>query len=256
VSGSSREARKALNASQKFIALKPLRGLDIRLRLNVTPVIQRRLPALKILRPVFKFFDDLMTEIIHIRSSFWQRRINPCQHLTFEYISAIDKETDQFIRQHHQADLTRKGKRDLSWIMNNPWILSAPLKDLAAKRYYFSSRADRFLYLAVKVYARPNKMIGFFLLKVRDDRMSVAYSYFKSRHARSIMAAVYHHALMMNVSLLSVYNDQLIAGYLELDCPCWSTKKKSREISLSKAFADLPLANFRLQGGEGDLAFY
>ena len=256
VSGSSREARKALKASQRFMTLELLRGLDIRLRLNVTRLIHRKLPALKIFLPVFKFFDNLMDGIINIRSFFWQRRTTPCQHLTFEYISAIDTETDQFIRQHHQHDLTRKGKHDLSWIMNNPWILSAPLKDLAAKRYYFSSRADRFLYLGVKVYAHPDEMIGFFLLKVRDDRMSVAYAYFDSRHARSIMAAAYHHALMMNVSLLSVYNDQLVAGFSELGCPCWSTKKKSREISLSKAFADIPLANFRLQGGEGDLAFY
>jgi hypothetical protein len=256
VSGSSREARQALQASQKFMALNPLQGLDIRLRLNVTGNISRRLPVLKIFRAAFRIFDALADEVVNLRGFFWRRRNNHCRHLTFEYIATIDEETDRFIKQHHRHDLTRKEKSDLSWIMNNPWILSAPLKDSASKRYYFSTRADRFCYLGVKVFEHHNEMIGFFLLKVRDDRMSVMYSYFGSRHAASITAAVFLHALAMDVSILSLYDEQLAASFSELDCPCWSARKNSRGFSLSKAFADIPLANCRLQGGDGDLAFY
>jgi hypothetical protein len=256
VSGSSREARQALQASQKFMALNPLQGLDIRLRLNAAGNIPRRLPALKILRVVFKIFDAVADEVVNLRNFFWQRRNNHCRHLTFEYIAAIDEETDRFIKQHHQHDLTRKEKSDLSWIMNNPWILSAPLKDSASKRYYFSSRADRFSYLGVKVFEHQNEMIGFFLLKVRDDRMSVVYSFFESRHAESITAAAFLHALAADVSILSLYDEQLAASFAGLGCPCWSARKNSRGFSLSKAFADIPLANYRLQGGDGDLAFY
>ena len=233
VSGGSREARKALHASQKFMALKPLQGLDIRLRFNLTKDIPRRLPALKIFRGLFKILDVML-----------------------EYISAIDEETDRFIQLHHQYDLTRKEKSDLSWIMTNPWILSAPFKDSASQKFYFSSRAERFLYLGVKVFEHQTEMIGFFLLKVRDDRMSLVYSFFESRHAASITAAALHHALAMDVSVLSLYDEQLVAGFSELRCPCWSAKKKSRGFSLSKAFADIPLANCRLHGGDGDLAFY
>jgi hypothetical protein len=256
VSGSSPKAIKALHASQKFMALKPLQGLDIRLRLNVTRDIPRRLPALKIFRVLFKVFDEMMGAVVNLRIFFWQQRNNPGQRLTFEYISTIDEQTDHFIQQHHQHDLTRKEKFDLSWIINYPWILSAPLKDTASKRYYFSSRADRFSCLGVKVFEHHNEMIGFFLLKVRDDRMSVVYSYFESRHAVSITAAVVQQALAMEVSILSLYGERLVTSFSKLGCPCWSAKKKSREFSLSKAFADIPLANYRLQGGDGDLAFY
>ncbi len=256
VSGGSREARKALHASKKFIDLKPLQGLDIRLRFNLTNDILRRLPALNIFRGLFKIFDVMLDEVVDLRNFFWQWRSNPCRHLTFEYISAIDEETDRFIQQHHQYDLTRKEKSDLSWIMNNPWILSAPFKDSAGQRYYFSSRAGRFSYLGVKVFERQAEMIGFFLLKVRDDRMSVLYSFFENRHAAAITAAAFHHALAMDVGILSLYDEQLVAGFSELRCPSWSAKKNSRGFSLSKAFADIPLANCRLHGGDGDLAFY
>ena len=256
VSGGSREARKALNASQRFMALKPLQGLDIRLRLNVAGNISRRHPALKIFRILFKILDAMTDEVVNLRGFIWQRRNRHCQGLTYEYISTIDEEADRFIQQHHQHDLTRKDKSGLSWIMNTPWILPAPFKDSTSKRYYFSSRADRFCYLGVKVFEHHTEMIGFFLLKVRDDRMSVMYSYFGSRHAASITAAAFLHALAMDVSILSLYDEQLAASFSELDCPCWSARKNSRGFSLSKAFADIPLGNCRLQGGDGDLAFY
>jgi hypothetical protein len=256
VSGGSREARKALQASQRFIDLKPLQGLDIRLRLNVAKNISSRLLWKGIFRVWFKIFDVLMDELASLRGFFWQRRNQQVQRLSFEYIMAIDEETDRFIQQHHQHDLTRKAKSDLSWIMNNPWVLSAPLKDSTSNRYYFSSRADRFSYLGVKVFEDPSAMIGFLLLKVRDDRMSVIYAYFESRHAGAITAAAFQHALAMGVSSLSLYDEHLVAGFSELRCPCWSIQKKTRGFALSKGFANIPLADYRLQGGDGDLAFY
>lgn len=256
VSGSSREARKALEASQKFMAIKSLPGLDIRLRLNATRYILRKLPLTKIFRGLFKIFDSVMDEVVNFRSYIWQRHNDPGRGLTFEYIATIDEETGRFIQRHHQHDLTRKEKSDLSWIMNNPWIISAPLKDTVSKRFYFSSRADRFLYLGVKVFVNQSEMIGFFLLKVRDDRMSVLYSYCESRHAASVTAAVLQQALAMDVRTLSLFDEQLVAGFSALGCPCWSAKKKSRAFSLSKALADMPQSNYRLQGGDGDLAFY
>ncbi len=256
VSGGSKEARKALDASQKFRAVKSLKGLDIRFRLNVTGTILRKHPALKIFRVLFKIFDDMLDEIVNLRSFFWKRGNDICQRLTFEYISSIDEETGQFIQRHHQHDLTRKGKADLNWIMMYPWILSAPFKDSAGKRYYFSSRSEKFYYLGVKVFEHNNEMVGFFLLKVRDDRMSVVYSYFESQHALSVTAAVVHHTLAMDVSSLSLYDEQLVERFSELRCPCWSAKAVSRGFSLSKALVDIPLTNYRLHGGDGDLSFY
>jgi hypothetical protein len=256
VSGGSKEARKSLHASQKFIALKPLKGLEVRFRFNVTRAISRKLPVLKIFRVLFKIFDVMMDEIVNLRYFFWKRRDNICQHLIFEYIATIDEETGQFIQRHHQHDLTRKGKADLNWVMMFPWILSAPLKDSAGKRYYFSSRSERFFYLGVKVFEQNSEMVGFFMLKVRDDRMSVEYSYFESQHALSITSAVVYHALAMDVSALRLYDEQLVKSFSELRCPYWSAKAISRGFSLSKAFADIPLTGYRIHGGDGDLAFY
>jgi hypothetical protein len=256
VSGSSKQAEKVLDASQKFIAVKTLKGLNIRFRFDVTGAILRKIPEMKILRVFFKIFDVMMDEIVNLRAFFWKRRDKLHPRLTFEYISCIDQETDGFIQRHHQRDLTRKGKAELSWMMNYPWILSTPLKDSASRRYYFSSRSNRFLFLGVKVFEHNMGMVGFFILKVRDDRMSVIYSYFDSRHAASIAAAVVYHTLAMDVRTLSLYDELLVASFSELHCPYWSAKSVSRAFYLSSAFAEIPLTGYRLHGGDGDLAFY
>ncbi len=256
LSGSSRDARKALDASRRFVAVRSLNGLDIRLRLNLSRRIPRKSPAMKPFRVVFKVLDVVLDDVMNIRRYIRQPGEHTDQHLSFEFISAIDNETDQFIRQHNQKDLTRKAKSDLDWIMNSPWIISTPIKDSTSERYYFSSRAKRFFYLGLKVFRRDAGLIGFLLFKMRNDRMGVMYSFFDSIHAPSLAAAAVRQALAMEASVLSLYDDRLIAGFSRLGCPCWSVKRISRGFSLSKAFADASRADFRIQGGDGDLVFY
>jgi hypothetical protein len=256
VSGGSKEARKVLHATQKFIALNPLKGVDIRFRFNAAKAHLRKSPGIKPLRVFFKIADALLDEIVEVRGFFWERRHSIRRRLAFEYASPIDEEAGRFIERHHQHDLTRKGKADLNWIMACPWVVSAPQKDSAGRRYFFSSISARFFYLGVKVFAPDNGMVGFLMLKVRDDRMSVVYAHFEGRHTPSVAAAAFYHALAMDVSTLSLYDERLVKSLAGLRCPCWSTRSVSRGFFLSKAFAGIPPAGGRLHGGDGDLAFY
>lgn len=256
VSGASKLGRKALKASQKFMASNTITGLDIRLRFDLTGTILRKFPKMKMIRILFKIIDAVLNEIVDLRGFFWERRCHKKLRQTYEYVSSIDEETGDFIQRHHQQDLTRKGKAEFNWMLRYPWLLSAPIKDSASRRYYFTSRAKQFTFLAVKVFAKDHEMIGFFILKVRDDRMSVIFSYFDGHNALFITAAVVYTALAMEVSTVSLYDERLVSSFSALRCPHWSTRAVSRGFLLSKSFADFPLEDYRLHGGDGDLAFY
>ena len=256
VSGGSKEARKILHASQRFMALNPLKGIEIRFRVNSAVRLPRNFPSLKIFRVGFKVADVMLDEVVNLRGFFWERNNQVRQRLSFEYVSTIDAETGGFIERHHHHDLTRKGRAELNWIMSYPWIVSAPQKDSASRRYFFSSISARFLYLGVKVFEQENGLVGFLMLSVRNDRMRVVYAHFENRHAPSIAAAAVYHALAMDVSTLILYDEELVKSVSGLRCPCWSTKPTSRGFFLSKAFADLPVTGCRLQAGDGDFAFY
>lgn len=222
VSGNSKDAGKVLQASQKFIAINPLRGLDITFDSN---------PGL-------------------------QGRKGRIADLDFEYIASIDKETGALIKRHNIRDLTRKNKADLDWVMTYPWLLSAPWKDNLSKKYYFSSIAKRFSYLGVKVFQRDKGLIGYFVIKARDDKMALLYAYFDSEDGDAVSAAVVHHAQAMDATVLSLYEQRLLASLPGLDYSFSSSKSVSRGFLLTKPFADKAWADCRLQGGDGDLAFY
>lgn len=222
VSGSSKAAGKVLMASRRFISITPLKGLDIE-------------PGG---RTGFKGGDEMIA------------------HLNFEYISSIDPETESLIYRHHRQDLSRKEKADLDWIMTYPWVLSAPLRDIAGEKYYFSSAANRFDYLAVKVFRGGDELIGFFMLKVRDRKASLIFSYFEDAAVDALLAAVMHHARAMEVDVLGLHEARMAARLGTAGGGPGSVKPVSRGFLLTKPFADKAWADCRLQGGDGDLAFY
>ena len=108
--------------------------------------------------------------------------------------------------------------------MTYPWILSAPLKDTASTKFYFSSIAARFYYLGVKVFKQGKGLIGFFMLKVRDDRLSLLYSYFENAHAAAVSTAVVHHAKAMGADRLSLYDHRLVTRIGQIRGPIGPAK--------------------------------
>lgn len=256
VSGGSRDARRVLNGSRKFLALQPLKGLEVRLRFDVGRSALAQSPSLKCRRIVFRLADFLLNEIAKCTRVSWERRSPIFGRLGYEYISSIDEETRRFIERHHLQDLTRKGKADFDWIMTYPWVLSAPQKDSAGRRYYFSSTCARFAYLGVKVFDSGGRMAGFVLLGVRNDRASVLFSYYDRRDAPAVAAAIVRHALAVDARCLRLYDDHLSGHVARLRPPGWSTRSISQGFFLSRALERVAAAGRRLQGGDGDLSFY
>ena len=222
VSGSSKDAGKVLQASRKFIAIDPLKGIEITLDVNSGSTEEK----------------------------------DRVDGLSFEYTSLIDGETEALIQRHNRRDLTRKEKVDLDWIMTYPWVLTAPRKDNASRKYYFSSVAKRFFYLGVKVFDGNERFIGFFILKVRNAKASLIFSYFGDQHAETIAAAAMDHARLLGAVQLTLYGNRMVKSVRELVSPDASKKSITRGFLLTRPFADKAWSDCRLQGGDGDLAFY
>jgi hypothetical protein len=218
--------------------------------------IPRAIRWTSVFRVGFRLADVVLDEIVDFRYLLWERRNPLRRRLGFEYLSSIDAQAGRFIERQNHRDLTRKGKAELDWIMTCPWIVSAPEKDAAGRRYYFSSVAERFFHLAVKVFDPKDEMTGFLMLAVRDDRMSVAYAHFEQRHAADMAAAVLHHAFAMDAASLRLYDERLVNSLSALGCPCWSARPVSRGFFLPKPLAGDLRAERRLHGGDGDFAFY
>lgn len=61
------------------------------------------------------------------------------------------------------------------WILTYPWLLTN-ISEQESKRYFFSSKSNRFEYFSLKVYNK-DVLEGFVLLKIRDKNLAVCYVY-------------------------------------------------------------------------------
>jgi len=256
IAGGSGAARRTLAASQRFAALPALKGREVELRADATAALTRRLPALRRGWAGLKLLDLVLSEMAKRKRSAWERRNPAFRDLQYEYVASIDAPTERLIAAHPPGESNRKDKAELDWIMTCPWILSAPQKDSAARRYYFSSVAERFGCLGLKVTEPGGGLIGFLLVQLRNDRMTLLYSFFAPSKAVGMAAALVHHALAMDARTLRLYDERLIAGLPRVGCPDGRTRSKSRGFLLSKELAGTLPPGFRLHAGDGDFAFY
>lgn len=252
VSGGSRDARRVLDGSRKFVALPPLRGLEVRPRFSAAA----QSAALQSRRLVARIGDLVLNAAAKRMRPAWERRHPVFRGLGFEHVSTIDEETRRFIERRHHRDLTRRGRAELDWIMTWPWVLSAPQKDSAGRRYHFSSSCRRFGTLGVKVLDPGGRLAGFVLLGVRNERVSVLFAHYDREDAPAVAAAIVHHALAVDARRLRLYDEPLIGPVARLRPPGWSTRSISEGFYLSPALARVAAAGGRLQGGDGDLVFY
>ncbi len=256
VSGNSKAAGRALLATRKFVPFRTLKGLTVSFRTNASGAVPEKRAGGGKLQELSTAADVGTDEIVQVQRIARQQQDAAGRRLSYEYAAFIDEETDAFIRRHNQLDLTRKGAEELNWFVRYPWVLSAPTKGSAAGRYFFSSSAGRFCYHYVKVSEEGGGLIGFCMLKVRDDRATDVYSFFDDRHALAVATAVAHQALSLDLAALSIYDERLAEHLPKLGDPHRSAKKVSRGFLISRPLAEPGLADRRLQAGDGDLALY
>jgi hypothetical protein len=252
VSGGSRDARRVLDGSRKFVALPPLKGLEIRPRFSAAAPSA----ALQSRRLVARLADLVLDAAARRMRPAWERRHPVFRQLDFEHVATIDEQSRRFIERRRRRDLSCRGPVELDWILTWPWVLSAPQKDSAGRRYHFSSSCRRFDTLGVKVLGPGGRMAGFVLLRVRNERASVLFTCYDREEAPVVAAAIVHHALAVDARRLRLYDEQLIAQVARLRPPGWSTRTVSEGFYLSPALARVAAGGGRLQGGDGDLAFY
>jgi len=70
-------------------------------------------------------------------------------NIELEYVKEIDDELNTFIQANRKNELTKRGKEELNWMLQNPWVLAAPFKDRVSKKTFFSSEED-FLFVCFR----------------------------------------------------------------------------------------------------------
>jgi hypothetical protein len=249
----SETAEKVLEASRRF-NLGGFHGVKVYSRMD-SDLLIRRFPSLEMFLPVIRILTSLVNVFTNVRLNIW-KAVNPVpDRIRLEYLSEVDSQTAQFINQHQKNALSTKNAEVINWIMRYPWVVPAPLVTEQRHRYFFSQKAKRFSFMAVKVFDGWDRMVGFILLQVKDRQLSAPYIFISPGYESDVMSVIYHHIVDLDISMFYTFNQSILELLGKTRFPSIYRKDNIMCWSLTKALGEIDLANYAVQDGDGDNAF-
>jgi len=232
---------------------QPLYKTGIRgyLRFNLANILPPKNTIFKKAVPFLKALDFTGNIMNDARLYFYHRyKVN--RNLRVEYRNDITPEAEEFIIGYNRQEFIKRGKPELEWILKYPWILEGSYGDHDSRRYYFSSVAERFICQCIQFYNDRDRMVGFLILSVRNDHLTVPYYYGEKESRKDIVKFLITQMRDLEVSMITIFQSELSEALNRLKSPLLFKKKILRPYLCPKA---LDITGLKFQDGDGDSAF-
>lgn len=236
----------------QFIDLANVAGKRAYLRLNLAYLLPQKKPTWRPYRWLLKGIDAVFKVPNWLRLKRHRYRLP-----LFEYLIELDKESSDFIQQFKAAELLKRSEKDINWLLNNPWLIAAPMHDDTAARYSFTARADRFQFLTIKAMDAQKKITGLMVLSIKGRQLKIPYFYCKKGSEKQMMDLIYHHMIIMGLDMLTVYHAAVVKQLTSEKHPFFLVRDFERRYIIGKVLEEKLLHHgaFTLQDGDADAAF-
>lgn len=246
-------AKKLYNKTNFFTDLQIKKGIRLYTRLDLYNILPPRKEIFKKFSFFLKIADTLVNSVLGKRFLFWKTNITK---LHLEYINHLDAEVENFISDGQYHQLFRRGKNELNWMLQNPWILSAPIKDFMSSKYHFTSSDQSFNFYALKVRNLNNELIAFLIFSKRNETMKLPYCYYKSDELKTVIEVIYVHILKWKIKTFSTFHNDIVDYLSNHRTPALLKRSIRRHYLISKKIYESgePVA-LEIQDGDGDCGF-
>ncbi len=151
----------------------PVTRIGIRgyLRFNLSEILPPKGGVFAKIKPVFQAIDFVFNIFNAIRLVFYPGyKIDNDIH--YEYVEEISPEAGELIDKCNQSYLIRRGKQELEWVKNYPWVLEQE-ENADNRRYYFSSVSKRFFYQQVEFHDENGNVVAYLMLSILAQQDAV-----------------------------------------------------------------------------------
>jgi len=144
------------NRTGQFLDLAKPEGIRGYLRLNLAYLLPKKDEKWNKWKPFLSCIDVLfnLPNSLRLLLKLDYKGSLDSFGVKFEYLTEIDDESWAFIEEHKGKELMNRRREDLEWILENPWLISAPFKDVNASRYHFSAIDSSFNFLSISTYVK------------------------------------------------------------------------------------------------------
>lgn len=171
--------------------------------------------------------------------------------ISYECVDEIDVELDEFIATQQASDLFKRGRVELNWIKQSPWITTHASQQETARRYAFSLYAEQFDNVFVKVWEQ-NRIVGFFALLLRNNEAKLTYCYYNTEFQRDAVYVLQKILIERQVHNILIFDGGIIATLKTNQHPFLHIRAQSR---VSAHPLNVDFVEKHLQLGDGDCAF-
>jgi GNAT superfamily N-acetyltransferase len=175
----------------------------------------------------------------------------------FNQIEQLDEEAWQLVKKFRSPnELMSREKEALNWILQYPWLINSPANE-ESKRYHFSSVANKFSFIPLKIYNSKSIAIGFIILSVRDGKMKTPYAYFDPKEVKIVAKVIEQQMASHQIHTFTTFQPQLVEYWKQNKGSFWMRKDQQRHYIISKVFENQlkGVETLSIQDGDADAAF-
>lgn len=250
-------AKGLYDRSERFIDLATPKGWRGYLRPNLATLLPKKSPRWNKWKPLLRLADGFLSIPNALR--LWTRTIPSIEKegYSFEYLSELDEASWAFIQTQQQGELIHRDRAELDWLLRNPWLLQAPLKDRNATRYHFSSVATSFYFLAIKVYDAALEVVAVIILSYREGAVKLPYVYCQAGQEEIVWQLIDQHLVALKAETLTVFQPNLVETLSKRRHPFFRLRGFQRHYIIGVVLQEALEATgaIRLQDGDADAAF-
>jgi GNAT superfamily N-acetyltransferase len=197
---------------------------------------------------VFKFIDFCIAGFTKLKILFFKYTEN--KDTRFEVSEFPDEESYRFVEKYKADFLFERGKEELKWIFQNPWISIRNSK--VAGKYPFSAFTNSFSYQTVKVW-QNNELSGVFIFSVREGHLKTLFFWLDPGLEYKTARFLKYYCIQHKLEMATVYNLKITRQLFAQKFPFLHMKKFGQNIYSS--FDIHKTEKFQFQDGDGDVVF-
>ena len=240
--------------TKQFDLLKELKGSKYYLRFCLADILPHKKAIFKFTKVFLYLFDVVFNILFDVRFVFLKS--SKTNNLIFKKDEVWNESIYNFTKNDVEDNFFKRGKKEMNWIKNFPWILSTENQKKEFKNYHFSSYAKEFNFNSYSIYNKENVLIGLLLITIKNKHMKIPYIYFNDENVREIANFISSHSIKYNIKTLELYNESL-EKELNTILSFLSRKDFTQKYFITKNLKNSVkgLKNIKIQSGDGDSVF-
>jgi hypothetical protein len=238
-----------------YFTTKERFGKRVFTRFYLTDIARKR-HASGLVVVVLKAFDAIGNVALFPFQFIYKKKLQKKLRCHAECIAQVDDETQNFIAPFLQHQVIRRGKEELNWIVNHPWLKKTKSNRgrKQNRTYYFSHAVRSHQQYLMKLF-EDHKMIAFLLVNEKDKHFSVPYLFCSDSDAWKVGVFIKSLIIDKKAKSFITFNPTILPWFERLEFPFIYGKSMTKYMGFPADNMYQGIEHAHFQDGDGDFVF-